>query len=139
MGNLCGSRVAPSMRSYSETQVFKSHELEMLGRAADLVRALPDVPGLRCHEVARAIGEVLGLQVQDGKYGWCNHSWLWTRPWVAGSYPPSILDPYAVGSMPQVKLVDMGFPAHRDAYIPGDERDDIDREMVKALIRIIRV
>lgn len=126
------------MRSYSEREVFTPEEMELLGLAADLVRSLPDLPGLRCHEVARAVGEVLGLQVQDGKYGWCEHSWLWTRPWMSGSFPPSVLDPYAVGSLPQVKLVDMGLPAHRGTYTVGDERTDVDLGLVKVLVEGLR-
>lgn len=143
------------MRSYSETHVFTPEELDLLQRAMYLVAAIPDVPGLRCHEVARAVGKVLGLQVQDGHYGLVEHSWLWTRPWTWGKYPPSVIDVYSVGSLPQVRLVDVsciGLPhlRHDDdprdgcslkntGYRPGEPRDDVDEEAVKFLLRALAV
>lgn len=65
----------------------------------------------RCHELARAIGQIHGLQVQDGYYGYVEHSWCWMTPWmeVELGYPliPNLLDVYAVGKLPMVQLHDM--------------------------------
>ena len=94
-------------------------------RAAKLVGWLPE--GMRCHEVARAVGEVLGLPVVDGRYGCVNHSWL-----VVDGY---ILDVYCVGRLPLVQVVDMSptLP-HRSDYQEGTARGDIDHAAVASAI-----
>ena len=124
------------MRSYSETNVFSSKELDLLQKAIYLVAEIPDMtPILRCHEVARIIGSLLNLQVQDGHYGPVEHSWLWMKPWKNGKYPPNILDVYSVGSLPQVKLVNFSTILPDDnAYKPGPVRDDIRQNVVSDII-----
>jgi len=69
------------MKGYGEAEIFSAAEKRLLRSAASIVDALPDSgPGgpLRCHEVARVVGRLLGLQVVDGFYGFVDHSWLWT-------------------------------------------------------------
>ncbi len=91
------------MRSYSETHVFSARELKILQQATEIVAGFPGEPELRCHEVARAVGHLLGLEVQDGKYGIVEHSWLWLTP----EPHTAILDVYCVGRLPQVQIVDL--------------------------------
>lgn len=119
------------MKSYSESEVFSAREVSLLQVATALVESFPSTDylrrPLRCHEVARAVGELLHLQVQDGFYGFVDHSWLWTSPLdtsrVVGRLGfPNILDPYSVGSLPMVRLVDgghTGLPHVGWAYRPG--------------------
>lgn len=127
------------MISYSKSDIFKAKDLDLLHAATHLVELVPDIPGLRCHELARAIGKVLGLLHQDGYYGFVDHTWLWTRPVgrTLGRHGfPHVLDVYCVGSMPQVRLVDgehTALPHIGWAYRPGPERDDIDDVMVRRL------
>jgi len=92
---------------------------------------------LRCHEIARAVGAVLELEVVDGHYGRVEHSWLLTPlAWARDSgRPQAILDVYVPGRLPMVALVDPHFAlpeAH--GYTPGTLRDDIDRDLVDALV-----
>jgi hypothetical protein len=146
------------MRSYSDG-VFTPEEQVLLREATRIIEMLPDPEevlrgvryarprDLRCHELARAVGEVLGLAVQDGHYGAVEHSWLWTT-----KDPPytAILDVYCVGSLPQVRLLDGwallphlrtkedGLPAIRTAYVPGELRTDIDEAKIRELVDLIR-
>ena len=128
------------MKSYS-AGVFTVREQKLLKVATELVARIPDQEGLRCHEIARAVGHVLGLEVQDGRFGAMEHSWLWTEPIVryvgAGRYP-NILDCYAVGALPQVVLIQMGYLLPwNQAYHPyavGEMRDDINAELVQRLL-----
>lgn len=125
------------MKSYSETTVFRREDLELLAEASRLVAAVPDPPEgaspWRCHELARAVGAVLGLRAQDGRYGLVDHTWLWV-----GEPPRAVLDVYAVGRLPQVQLASLDvvvpWPARSDrpdrgpgvnGYAPGDRRDDL--------------
>ena len=121
------------MHSYSETDVFNSRELNLLQKASLMVAAIPDIPGLRCHEVARAIGKILDLQVQDGHYGLVEHSWLWVNPWKPGLYPPNVLDTYSVGSLPQVRLANIGSIGVPNGYRPGPERTDIKHNIIRRI------
>lgn len=109
------------MIGYAQREVFTQRELKLLERAATLVAITPyDFDGVlvRCHELARAVGDVLGLQHEDGRYGFVDHTWLWTEPrsdekfkvpWVM----PNVLDVYVPGGVPQVQLVHMatGLPS----------------------------
>jgi hypothetical protein len=138
------------VKSYSELEVFSPEELLLWRRAVDLVARIPE-PGsgreIRCHELARAMGRVLGLEVQDGHYGFVEHSWLWTRPLPRSALTretrlgfPNILDVYAVGQMPQVQLVaceNPGLPHVGWAYRPGKAREDVDEQMVLRLRAVI--
>jgi hypothetical protein len=123
------------MISYSEREIFSEKEQELLWRATELVKRVQVEP--RCHELARAVGQVMKLPYQDGYYGFVEHTWLWTEereeyhPWSL----PNLLDVYAVGSLPQVRLVDMqhGGVGHVQIYRIGLPRTDI-REPAVALL-----
>jgi len=99
-------------------------------------------PEIRCHELARVVGKLLGLSVQDGYYGFVDHSWCWTFPIdqarIVGRLGfPNILDPYSVGSLPQVRLLDgncTSLPHVGWGYRPDKDREDIDESQVIRLI-----
>lgn len=94
------------MKSYSEREVFTARHLELLRQATSIVDALPDLPDerLRCHEVARIVGRILGLSVLDGYAGIAEHSWLRVVPGPEGKVGVW-LDVYTVGRLPMVQLV----------------------------------
>jgi hypothetical protein len=134
------------VKSYSELNIFSTAELVFFERARFMVDKLTGcLPLLRCHELARAVGRVLGLPFQDGQYGFVDHSWLWTAPLQKerSEYKfrfgfPNILDVYSVGSLPMVRLVDCSvtaFPHVGWAYRPTDEREDIDLVVVNVLVQ----
>jgi hypothetical protein len=111
------------MKSYSETDVFSPLAQAVHKLVSGLVSLLPDPeprqPLWRCHEVARAVlmlleeplrtgGSGASLHVFDGKYGppskgGVEHSWLIL---LESSKSGVVLDPYAVGRLPQVQLID---------------------------------
>lgn len=122
------------MLSYSHTEVFSQAEINLLAQAIKLVDAVKEGGSvIRCHELARAVGRVLDLPVEDGYYGFVDHSWCWTRP-VDRRPPtprigwPNILDVYCVGQLPMVQLVasePSGLPHVGWAYRTGPKREDI--------------
>lgn len=141
-----------AMRNYSREVIFSKDELRLLESAIDLLERVPNGVFknhgdtgdlLRCHELARAFGRVLGLKVQDGKVGPIEHSWLWTKDPAYALLVPikeptlgshnfalraNILDVYAPGKLPQVQLIHSA-PEVAPDYIPSPEpRDDIDEE-----------
>lgn len=129
------------MKGYSELQVFQQRELQLFREATDIVAVLPErAQGefIRCHEVARVVGHILGLDVIDGKYEiGAEHSWL---PIVQkrGKYSWwSILDPYVVGRVPPVQLVAV-VPLIPNRYIPGAPRDDIRTDVVDYLLKYFK-
>lgn len=129
------------MKSYSETHVFTTRARAMLERAAACVAAVPDDEWdvvrwgeIRCHELARAVGRVLDMRHVDGVYGAVHHTWL-----VVPS-EGAILDVYAVGQLPQVRLIDVvcvGLP-HRSAYSGRAPRTDIRHHVVDELVAFMR-
>jgi hypothetical protein len=137
------------MKGYAATDVFTARELQLLEKATKLVAAVSDDTAyvaagelIRCHELARAVGDVLHLPVVDGKFGSVEHSWLLTTlpnsaKRTAGFVPrPSILDVYSVGRLPMVQLVDnvhWGLTAHK-AYVEGEFRKDINTGVVERLL-----
>ncbi len=133
------------MKSYAERE-FPERELRLFHRATVLVARVGDErPDLRCHELARAVGLLLDLPHQDGFYGLVSHSWLWTRPLGEVITPrvglPNILDVYAVGSLPMVRLVDcqcVSLPHVGWSYRPGSERTDIDMHVVHDLVNAMK-
>jgi hypothetical protein len=138
------------VKSYAETNVFPPEELALLERATALVariRRHPSTPDdLRCHELARAVGAVLHLEHQDGFYGFVDHSWLWTkslrecRVLTPRLGFPNLLDVYAVGSLPMVRLVDCqhtSLPHVGWAYRPGPAREDVNQLLVFDLVFIL--
>src|ERR1041384_8451823 len=91
---------------------------------------LPDYEELRCHELVHALAQVFpSLMPVDGKHGMVEHSWLWCRTWDG----QHVLDPYAVGQVPQVQLVDtFGSP---NLYKPGPRRGDPNRSVTRRLVQ----
>jgi hypothetical protein len=101
-----------------------------------MVHSIPDMEDLRCHEVARAVAIVLGLEVQDGKYGMVEHSWVLLP---RRTYCSTILDVYSVGRLPLVQLIHhTEILPHYDSYKAGDPRDVVEQEIVDLLVRILR-
>lgn len=132
------------MKSYSAVEVFKPHEIDLWQRAIKIVEALPDMrppeyDWLRCHEVARVVGRVLNLEVQDGHYGLVDHSWCRIRRDVGDRSmfieTWSVLDVYVVGRLPQVQLVSdvVGIREYRR----GAERSDIQHGVVDSLVMLL--
>ncbi len=128
------------MTPYALTKkIFTPAEYELYRRARALVDVAPSNDWhnelIRCHELAWAIGDVLGLEVQNGHCGSIQHSWLWThkpttnelRSWERGWYHegrPKILDVYVPGAIPPVQLLDpwalrMGKGSRYDFRDPG--------------------
>ena len=140
------------MKSYSETHVFSALERRIMAVAVAIVKEIPNSEKLRCHEVARAVSAITGLPFVDGFFGSVNHTWIIIRPaakvqagHATGRRPSvpdrigAILDPYAVGSLPQVQMHDASFiTAHMSNYRPGPPRTDIDHDLVEALVKIAR-
>jgi len=138
------------MIGHAERSMFTNRERLLYRDAARLVEAMPADTAygeIRCHELARAVGAMLSLEVQDGYYGFVDHSWLWTRP-LADCHIltsrvgfPNILDVYAVGRMPMVMLLDAEhtcLPHVGWAYRPDKLRDDIRWDVVERLIALMR-
>jgi hypothetical protein len=132
-----------AMRGYSATEVFSVWHQELRRKAEAGVEALPEIDGLRCHEVARAIGKwlplltgkSLDLAVVDGRYGAVEHSWLQLSPTLPTRRCP-ILDVYAVGRLPIVQLVDTSFWP-QCLYEGGERRTDIDSIVVERLVGVL--
>jgi hypothetical protein len=123
------------VKSYSELNVFEQSETIDYEQA---VRFIQSVQGhYRCHELAHAVGEVLGLPVQDGYYEGINHSWLWTRPLPKLPAPslPNILDVYVPGELPQVQLIHYAsiLPAWESYQWQVSVRFEVDRKLVMEL------
>ncbi len=108
--------------------------LQILAKAAAIVEALPDIDGLRCHEVVRVVGAILSLEVQDGHYGHVEHSWLLV--YQAGEVRPYILDTYCVGRLPVVQLVDTHMSLPR-LYLTCCPRTDINERQIRELIALL--
>ena len=132
------------MRGYAEVEVFSAAEIELWRRATALVGALPDpadIDHIRCHELARAIGEELGLGIQDGHFGFTEHSWLWATPKVDNTELiwrlPNILDVYVPGEVPQVQLIHVS-SALPMPYRFGPPRTDIRMSDLETLRRLLR-
>lgn len=133
------------MIGISSIEVFNKHEIALLKAASDMVRAVPEKKVLRvhrlfdrvrCHELALAVGKLLGLQVVDGhvidQFGIMEHSWLLTAK-------GNILDVYTPSRMPMVQLVhsdrwDM-FHTYKPAKIKLNYAlsPKLERELVRAM------
>jgi len=116
------------MISYSEREVFLPEYVSAWNFTHQAVSLLGDVGGgdepVRCHELARAVWVLLenhgfsGWDVVDGRFGIVEHSWL-IRP---KRYV--MLDPYSVGRLPMVQLLDVS-PKFELPYQEGPERGDV--------------
>ncbi len=135
------------MRGYSEVEVFPPGLRTLWVRASSMVDRVPQhyATEVRCHELARAVAILCDLPdacVQDGYYGFCEHTWLWTReppaqPLTKRVGWPHILDVYSVGQLPMVRLVDgdhTGLPHTGWSYRPDARRSDIDEAMIRRLV-----
>lgn len=137
------------MKGYSESDIFTQSEIELMLSATRIVALLPaeDPDGelIRCHELVRVVGRLLGLEFADGKYGFVDHSWLWAtkpelefmpdvRPWML----PNILDVYVPGGLPQVQLFASGSSALPSCYRHGPARTDIRDSVVKWMLWQLR-
>lgn len=121
--------------------MFKSDVLHALALAERVVEVLPEDSRLRCHEVARIVREVVGFgAVEDGTYGQgphalpVEHSWVVLRRLGRNRH---ILDPYAVGQLPPVQVVEVGFPLD-DPYVAGKPRSDVREDLVREGLRAVR-
>jgi hypothetical protein len=119
---------------------FREGELELYQHACVLVGRLPEDPELlrklgeeeelRCHELARAVGRLLKLEHQDGRFGTREHSWLWVGK-------KTVLDVYVPGSLPQVQLItyyNYSLPWMK-AYVVGQGRSDIREKVITNLLQ----
>lgn len=131
------------MRSISETTYFSSRALDLLERVELAIAVIHHRKELRCHEVARAIGEFFGVHVVDGYFGVADHSWCTFEDHSeADRFRQYILDPYAVGRLPQVQLITVSGPvgmAAQQMYREAAPRTDIDATIVSNLISQLRV
>ena len=119
------------MKSHHES-MFTPRQLALYRLATRIFDAIPQarpIEQFRCHEVARAVGKLLELRIEDGKYGQVDHSWC-----LLEGVQPAILDPYAIGCMPPVRLVSFdGLLPHSRLYLVGPVRTDIDEKLVEAV------
>lgn len=131
------------MRGYASTELFTKKDKWILETAQLIVAGLPDPPkGVewRCHELARAIAVPLpGVLVVDGTHKRVDHSWIAYRN---EEHSLRILDVYAIGELPQVKLVHASFPLNDRAYQPsqlprGDIRKDVLNDLLTAVADIL--
>lgn len=129
------------MKGVSELHCFSEKELAIFREATDIVSLLPenDSTGecLRCHEVARVVGELLNLEVIDGRYEYgAEHSWcVITQVTKFRSF--SILDPYAIGRIPIVQMYYIA-PTIPNRYFPEARRKDIKTDVVEDLLKWFR-
>lgn len=108
-------------------EIFGDEERKLFKKAERLVELFPeeDLQGhlLRCHEVARVVGACLDIQVMDGRYEYgAEHSWCVIEKVKYRGF--TILDPYAIGQMPIVKMLCV-IPTIPNRYFPENFRDDI--------------
>lgn len=135
------------MTPYVVRKVFSQLALKYWAQADAVVDGIHqdlNKPELRCHEVARVVQRILNTQtpvreewlmLYDGKYGHVEHSWLTLKNPTGGYF---ILDPYAVGRLPMVQLIDgAGILPEMRLYNIGDLRDDIDQDWVDATIQTL--
>jgi hypothetical protein len=128
------------VRSYSERHIFAARALSLRAAAERLIALVPEPihedDDWRCHELARAIGTRLRLEVVDGRFGGVEHSWLEV---VDGCLDrrSAILDIYAVGSLPQVRVVDPRSPEGA-LFEPGPERADVRGHDLAALDHVFQ-
>lgn len=131
------------MIGYAEREIFTPREMRILEHAKALVALAPyELQGaeVRCHELSRAVGHLINLEVVDGWYGHVSHSWCWLDPLPEGGLPrlvPRILDPYVPGRLPQCQLIDTSTVLPFE-YRRGDPRKDIRQSVVVALVDLMR-
>lgn len=116
---------------------LRGRPLRLLEAATALVERVPAKARgdwVRCHELTRAVGMILGLPWVDGRFALVEHSWLVVPD--GARRPRLLLDVYAVGALPQVQLCDEGWPmSGAREYRVGPAREDIDDRVVMWLCR----
>lgn len=131
------------MISYTERRVFPEPLLKAFRLSQRVVDLVDDVDeSLRCHELARVVARVLCdndyvVQVQDGVLQTgvnFEHSWLTMR---CGS-TAVILDPYVVGRVPQVQMIDVELRL-ASQYVSKGPRTDVDLGRVSSELDRIRL
>jgi hypothetical protein len=126
-------------QGYAYQEIFTAQEQDLHKKACELVAKVPyEIEGktVRCHELVRAIGFVLGLDYTDGYYGMLEHSWLWLTPREEFCPPPRILDVYTPGRIPQVQIVDTSRNLPFE-YRRGPCRTDLDESIITALYNFL--
>lgn len=121
------------MKSYAEREVFAEDALAAVEIATAFVARVGNHWGneLRCHELARAVGRLLNLEVVDGRYFAVEHTWLLFRH-GEGAH---ILDVYVPGRFPQVQLIHNHWATSALRYVPGVRRDDIRKDIIEQLVK----
>jgi len=140
------------MQPYAETNIFTVEERILCRKAQNLVGFIPDADlrfrDLRCHELAIAVGTVLGLPVATGWFDHVEHSWLWSRKilalpsygyrdYLVAGEEVNILDVYVPGALPQVQLVNYSawmLPFKRCYILAHNPRSDIKEYVVRHLL-----
>lgn len=136
------------MRPFAERAYFPPEVRAAFHMLTFVVERLQQrAPEIRCHELARAAAILIADKLPDqlatitwsGTYGAVEHSWLDVQPRRSRSCEWFILDVYAVGQMPQVRLVD------GSVYLPeaklfqrGARRSDVDSLLAKSLFSEMR-
>lgn len=136
------------MRPFAERTYFPREVRAAFHMLTFVVERLQQrAPEIRCHELALAAGILIADKMPDqlatitwsGTYGAVEHSWLDVQPRRSANSEWFILDVYAVGQMPQVRLVD------GSVYLPeaklfqrGERRRDVDSLLAKSLFSEMR-
>lgn len=106
------------MQGFSNTEVFNDLAREALRLAVVCIETLPDPrhndpfsgqEEWRCHEVARVVAAFIEQRIEykrpfnvvDGTFDRVDHSWI---VFLDSQQQLVILDPYSVGSLPQVQM-----------------------------------
>lgn len=124
------------MLGYAREEVFTKEQILVRVAAVACVKNVTErEPRIRCHELARAVRQVVNRRVAgshwdvvDGSFGLIEHTWL------QESATGVILDPYRPGCEPMVQLIDpeCGFCPF-NTYIEKGMRTDIDHALVREL------
>lgn len=133
------------MRSYAEIAIFDPYYINVFNMAIKLVEKASnddkiDDKVIRCHELARAVANVLSghnLQVVDGKLEGIEHTWLAFAGNIGDPNSKHILDVYVPGRMPQVQLIHDHFFVAKQ-YKAGHYRHDVDHAIVQKLAERMR-
>jgi len=89
------------VKSYTLKECVSEEAVQIWKEATRLISFIQGYSDLiRCHELARAVVEIVGGEVRDGKFGPIEHSWIQLKTPCL-----SILDPYQPGTVPQCVLI----------------------------------
>lgn len=113
-------------------KIIFDETVEIYKQAVKIVNAIPEIEGLRCHEVTRVVGHLLDLKVVDGKVGVVEHSFI---PIKQKDGSIIILDCYTPGRYPMIQLVDEIIPR---LYHQGSPRNDIDQVQIIKILEYLK-